>query len=52
MPFERRSVKCLGDPEDGDDLDEDDPPEDDEDEEKISDDDGEEIFPIDDPQRD
>jgi hypothetical protein len=39
----------AGDPED-DDLDEDDPPPDDEDE-KINDDDGEEIFPIDDPDR-
>jgi len=42
-------VTGLGDPED--DFDEDEPPPGDEDE-KIDDDEGEEVFPIDDPERD
>ena len=50
MPFAQRSgLEGLGDPED-DELDEDDEPADDK-EEKINDDDGEEIHPIDDPDR-
>jgi len=49
--FEQRSVTGLGDPEEGDDdFDEDDPAGDDE-EEKNDNDDGEKIFPIDDPER-
>jgi len=43
-------VTAAGDPED--DFDEDDPSPEDEDDDKIDDDEGEKVFPIDDPERD